>query len=180
MQSKTSEPLNKMQKTIVTLFLILIIASIFIFKNIIFKSTLILKSFGDISMDPEIALMNKKPTYLEFYAEWCEVCREMAPSIDRLRDDFNKEVNFVFLNVDNPKWKKWIDKFDVNGIPQINLFDGNSNLEATLTGLQDESILTNSIKNLIKREEVISDQTSPKFSEIQNNSLKQFSPRSHG
>ena len=102
-------------------------------------------------MDPEIAFTNGKPTYLEFYAEWCEICREMAPEVAELKKDFDNEINFVFLNVDNPKWDKFIKEFKVNGIPQINIIDSNSKLLATLTGLQEENTLKESINYLIER-----------------------------
>ena len=123
---------------------------IFIFKNTLFKSTLQLRNFGNLSMDPEIAFANGKPTYLEFYAEWCEICKEMASEVTELKEDFDNEINFVFLNVDNPKWDKFIKQFKVNGIPQINIFDSNSNLKSTYTGLQEEKTLKNSLNNIIK------------------------------
>ena len=43
---------------------------------------------------------------------------------------------------------------NVNGIPQINLFDNESNLEKTFIGLQDESDMKKSIKNLLSENEV--------------------------
>ena len=39
------------------------------------------------------------------------------------KDEYEKDINFVFLNVDNQKWGNYIQKFAVNGIPQVNLFD---------------------------------------------------------
>ncbi len=151
MESKNNYSLKNFQKIILALFSFFLIAFIFFFKNSIFESTLQLKNLGNLTMDPEIAFSNGKPTYLEFYAEWCEICKEMAPEVTNLKKDFDSQINFVFLNVDNPKWGKFIKQFNVNGIPQINIIDSNSNLIATLTGLQEENTLKESIKYLIKR-----------------------------
>ncbi len=151
MESKNNYSLKNFQKIILALFSFFLIAFIFFFKNSIFESTLQLKNLGNLTMDPEIAFSNGKPTYLEFYAEWCEICKEMAPEVTDLKKDFDSQINFVFLNVDNPKWGKFIKQFNVNGIPQINIIDSNSNLIATLTGLQEENTLKESIKYLIKR-----------------------------
>ena len=148
-QSKNSSSSHNFQKITLTLVSFSLIALILFFKNSIFESTLLLRNFGNLSMDPEVALSNGKPTYLEFYAEWCEICKEMAPEITELKKDFDNEINFVFLNVDNPKWGKFIKQFNVNGIPQINIIDSSSNLLATLTGLQEENTLKKSIKYLI-------------------------------
>jgi len=150
MESHNKYESNKFRKIILVLLSLFLIAFILFFKNTIFQSTLQLRNFGNLSMDPEIAFTNGKPTYLEFYAEWCEICKEMASEVTELKEDFDNEVNFVFLNVDNPKWDKFIKQFKVNGIPQINIFDSNSNLKATFTGLQEEKILKNTIKKTIE------------------------------
>jgi len=150
-QSKNSSSSNNFQKITLTLVSFSLIALILFFKNSIFESTLLLRNFGNLSMDPEVALSNGKPTYLEFYAEWCEICKEMAPEVTELKKDFDNQINFVFLNVDNPKWDKFIKQFKVNGIPQINIIDSNSNLLATLTGLQEENTLKKSINYLVEK-----------------------------
>ena len=123
MQSENREPLlNNNLKAILVLLVALVILSLIFFRNLFFQSTYLLKSFGELSVDPEIAFINDKPTFLEFYAEWCEVCKEMAPKVSDLKQEYEEDINFVFLNVDNQKWDKYIRKFEVNGIPQINLF----------------------------------------------------------
>jgi len=151
MESQNNYSANKFQKIVVALFAFFLIAFILFFKSSIFESTLKLRNFSNLSIDPEIAFTNGKPTYLEFYAEWCEICKEMASEVTELKKDFDNEMNFVFLNVDNPKWDKFIKQFKVNGIPQINIIDSNSNLQATFIGLQEEKTLKDSINYLLER-----------------------------
>ena len=74
----------------------------------------------------------------------------MAPKVSALKDDYEKDINFVFLNVDNQKWLKYIRKFDVNGIPQVNLFDKKGNLISTFIGKHEESTIRDSIGQLDK------------------------------
>ena len=139
-----------------------------------------LKSFGELSVDPEIAFKNNKPTFLEFYAEWCEVCKEMAPKVSSLKEEYEKDFNFVFLNVDNQKWDNYIRKFDVNGIPQVNLFDKKGNLRSTFIGKQEEFTIRDSIDQIEKEakshEEIINNQ----FSILNENNKNKVNPRSHG
>jgi len=151
METQTNYFSSKFRRSILALFALFFIAFVLFFKSNIFESTLQLRNFGNLSIDPEIAFTNGKPTYLEFYAEWCEICKEMAPEVTQLKKDFDNEINFVFLNVDNPKWDKYIKQFKVNGIPQINIIDSNSNLEATFTGLQEENTLKDSLNYLLER-----------------------------
>ena len=162
------------------LIISIVIISMLLFKNLFFKSTYLLKSFGELSVDPEIAFTNNKPTFLEFYAEWCEVCKEMAPQVSSLKDEYEEDINFVFLNVDNQKWANYIQKFGVNGIPQVNLFDKKSNLVSTFIGKQDEIKIRESINNLEKEENPNKEIINAQFSKIQQNKNNEVNPRSHG
>ena len=181
MQSENRELfLNLTQKSILILFFTLIICSVLVFKNLIFQPNFILKKFGEFSIDPEIALTNNKPTFLEFYAEWCEVCKEMAPKVADIKEKYEKDINFVFLNVDNPKWEKYIRDFNVNGIPQLNLLDEDANLKFTFIGKQEENMIKESLENLndnfISNKKILNSE----FSIVKKNKNYQFSPRTHG
>ena len=181
MQSGNKESfLTLSQKSLIILFITLIIFSLFAFKNLLFRPTFLLKSFGELSIEPEIAFTNNKPTFLEFYAEWCEVCKEMAPKIADIKENYEKNINFVFLNVDNPKWEYYIRRFDVNGIPQLNLFDEDANLEVTLIGKQEEKTIKESLDNLNHDFQINSQIVNSEFSIINENKQYHSSPRSHG
>jgi len=180
-QSESQEPISKTNfKILLVLITSIVIVSVLLFKNLFFKSTYLLKSFGELSVDPEIAFTNNKPTFLEFYAEWCEVCKEMAPQVSALKNEYEKDINFVFLNVDNQKWGNYIQKFAVNGIPQVNLFDKKGNLISTFIGKQDEIKIRESINNFQKEENPYEEIMNAEFSIIQENKKNEINPRSHG
>ena len=181
MQSDSREPLlNTNLKVILVLLIAIIIIFLVLYRNLFFQSTYLLKSFGELSVEPEIAFKNNKPTFLEFYAEWCEVCKEMAPKVYALKEEYEKDVNFVFLNVDNQKWDNYIRKFEVNGIPQVNLFDKEGNLKSTFIGKQEEITIRESLAYLDEdsnsHEEIINSE----FSAIKESKSYDFNPRSHG
>ena len=181
MQSESREPLlNKNLNTLVVLLISIVIIFLILFRNLFFQTTFLLKSFGELSVDPEIAFKNDKPTFLEFYAEWCEVCKEMAPKVAALKEEYEKDINFVFLNVDNQKWENYIRKFNVNGIPQVNLFDKEGNLKSTFIGKQDELTIKKSIANLENEFESKEEILNVKFSILKENKNNEVSPRSHG
>ena len=70
-----------------------------------------------------VALADGRPTMVEFYADWCEACRAMAPAMEAMERHHQGELDVVLLNVDNPRWQPQVERYEVNGIPQIDLFD---------------------------------------------------------
>ena len=93
---------------------------------------------------------------------------------------YEKDFNFVFLNVDNPKWNYYIRKFDVNGIPQVNLLDTKGNLKSTFIGKQEEFTIRESIVNLEREVESNKEILNTEFSAIKENKKINLMPRSHG
>ena len=172
--------LNINLKVALCLLISVVFISLVLFRNLFFQSTYILKSFGELSVDPEIAFENNKPTFLEFYAEWCEVCKEMAPKVSAFKDEYEKDINFVFLNVDNQKWNRYIQKFGVNGIPQINLFDRKGDLLSTFIGKQDEFKIRDSIEQIDIEGKLHPEIDKNEFSVIKENKNYEITPRSHG
>ena len=181
MQSESRKSIfNKNLNAILVLIISIVFTFLFLFRNAVFQSTYLLQSFGELSVDPEIAFKNEKPTFLEFYAEWCEVCKEMAPKVSALKDLYDKDFNFVFLNVDNQKWEKYIRKYNVNGIPQVNLFDKEGNLMSTFIGKQDELTIRENIDLLEKDVESQEKILNSEFSVIKKNKNNELPARSHG
>jgi len=51
------------------------------------------------SLLPEQALTNGRPTVLEFYADWCEACKQMAPDMFEAEKISSNQIDIVLLNV---------------------------------------------------------------------------------
>ena len=93
------------------------------------------------SLDPQTALSNGRPTLIEFYADWCQVCREMAPAMLELEQGSRERLDVVLVNVDNPRWQDLVDRYDVNGIPQLNLFNAEGEPRGRSLGLRSSEEL---------------------------------------
>ena len=121
------------------------------------------------SLEPVIALSNGKPTIIEFYADWCEVCQEMAPSMLNFKDKYENKIDVVLLNVDNDQWTDLYNKYEVSGIPQLNLFDKLGLIKGKFVGFKNENQL-NQIADYLLSEESITN-----LIEKENNDKSSFS-----
>ncbi|HBB32381.1 MAG TPA: thiol:disulfide interchange protein [Cyanobacteria bacterium UBA8803] len=97
----------------------------------------------------EVALSNGKPTFMEFYANWCTTCQAMAQDLGELKQQYADSVNFVMLNVDNSKWLPEILRYRVDGIPHF-VFFGADGQELTQTiGEQPHQVLQANLEALV-------------------------------
>ncbi|KAA3483075.1 thioredoxin-like protein HCF164, chloroplastic [Gossypium australe] len=111
-----------------------------------------LKDLSAAAVPYEEALSNGKPTVVEFYADWCEVCRELAPDIYKVEQQYRDSVNFVMLNVDNTKWEQELDEFGVEGIPHFAFLDKDGNEEGNVVGRLPRKYLQENVDALARGE----------------------------
>jgi len=63
----------------------------------------------------------KRPIFVDFYADWCGPCVAAAPIIDKLAKEFQDKMLITKLNVDeNPRSAQ---QYGVMSIPTVVLFD---------------------------------------------------------
>lgn len=98
----------------------------------------------------ELALTNGKPTFTEFYANWCTSCQAMADDLATLKKEYADSVNFVMLNVDNSKWLPEILRYRVDGIPHFVYHNSQGQAIAQSIGEQPLSILEENLEALVK------------------------------
>ncbi len=169
------------QKIILLLSAILMAILLFLYRGGIISQAP-LDTLARQSLEPEVALSNGRATIFEFYADWCEACREMAPSMLAVEKQTEKKIDIVLLNVDNRRWHDLLDKYEVNGIPQLNFFDANGNQSGSSIGLRSKAELITLTNSLLKEEKLNIDIQHGKVSDINAISTQindSFSPRSH-
>ena len=130
-----SSPLGTAQRWVLVLIAVALAFGLVILRGGI-QSESPMEQLARRSLDPQTALTNGRPTLIEFYADWCQVCREMAPSMLELEKKSRDRLDVVLVNVDNPRWQDLVDRYDVNGIPQLNLFNAEGEPRGRSLGLR--------------------------------------------
>ena len=75
----------------------------------------------DAEFDSSV-LQSKKPVVLDFWAEWCQPCKDLAPTVAEIAGEYEDKIKVGKLNVDdNPNTAT---KYGIRGIPTLLFFKG--------------------------------------------------------
>lgn len=82
-----------------------------------------------------------KPTVIDFYADWCGPCRQIAPLYEQLESEYGEKVVFKRVNVDVSE--QLAAQYDVVSIPTFVFLDAEGNLVNKVIGADPESLKAN-------------------------------------
>jgi len=73
----------------------------------------------DASFDKDV-LNSSKPVLVDFWAEWCTPCRQIAPALEELSGEMGGKISIAKMNIDeNPTIPT---RFGVKSIPTLMIF----------------------------------------------------------
>ncbi len=75
--------------------------------------------------DAELSRLVEKspvPVLVDFYADWCGPCRQLAPLLEELGRE--KRGRLLVVKVDTGRHQAWAERLGIQGIPALFLFDG--------------------------------------------------------
>ena len=95
-------------------------------------------TFTDATWDSEV-LRSEVPVLVDFWAEWCGPCRQMAPTIDVVASEYAGKIKVGKLDVDSNGGTAM--RYNIRGIPTLLLFKDGQVVEQRVGAIGKSDVL---------------------------------------
>ena len=103
------------------------------------------RAVTDATFDAEV-LRNSKPVIVDYWAEWCGPCRQVAPVLEEIANEYADKIDVVKLNIDeNPKVST---RYRIMAIPTMSVFQ-NGEVVKQIVGAKPKAALLRELAEFI-------------------------------
>jgi thioredoxin 1 len=95
-------------------------------------------------------IKSERPVLVDFYAAWCEPCKEVLPILKEVKGTFRESIRIIKVDVDKNPFIA--SHYQVKSIPTLMLFKQGA-VQWTCVGMVEKSKLTSAIKQHVIRRE---------------------------
>lgn len=94
-----------------------------------------------------VVMQSQIPVIVDFWAPWCNPCKMIAPTLDKLASELGGKVLIAKVNTDDHS--QWMQKFGIQGIPTL-LFIFNGKVVHRQVGALPERMLRDVVNQFME------------------------------
>lgn len=87
-----------------------------------------------------------QPVLVDFWAEWCNPCRNLGPTIDAIAEEFDGKVIVAKINIDDHQ--ETATRFGVQSIPTVLIFKDGEPVER-IVGAYPKATYTDALARVL-------------------------------
>ena len=94
-----------------------------------------------------VVMKSELPVIVDFWAPWCNPCKMIAPTLDKLAKEMDGRLLIAKVNTDDHA--EWMQKFGIQGIPTL-LFIANGKVVHRQVGALPERMLRDVVNQFME------------------------------